>query len=323
VKLIAEPWDVGPGGYQVGNFPVLWAEWNDQYRDTMRDLWRGHAGVATFARRFTGSSDLYQQDGRHPSASINYVTCHDGFTLADLVSYDRKHNEANLEGNRDGSDDNRSWNCGVEGETEDPAILALRERQQRNFLATLLLSHGVPMVLAGDELGRTQHGNNNAWCQDNELSWLDWELDGRGERLLAFTRRLLEIRRAHPVFRRSRFLNGHGGSSPLPDAWWFRPDGRAMARRDWEDEGLRVVGLFLNGDEVGTTFDGEPVVGSSFLVLVDASPEPVTFLLPTRRFGKSWTVELRTDDPDAPPAVVPARGRLDVDGRSLVLLRGV
>ena len=310
VKLIAEPWDVGPGGYQVGNFPVLWAEWNDQYRDTMRDLWRGHSNVAAFARRFTGSSDLYQQDGRHPSASINYVTCHDGFTLADLVAYDHKHNEANLEGNRDGSDDNRSWNCGVEGPTDDPAILALRERQQRNFLATVLLSHGVPMLLGGDEIGRTQQGNNNAWCQDNELSWHDWELDDRRERLLAFTRRLLEIRRAHPVFRRSRFLNGHGGGSPLPDAWWFRPDGRAMARRDWEDDGLRVVGLFLNGDEIGaTTPEGEPIVDDSFIVLLNASPEQVRFVLPTRRFGASWALELQTAEPDAPPASYPARGQ--------------
>jgi len=322
VKLIAEPWDVGPGGYQVGNFPVLWAEWNDQYRDTMRDLWRGRSSVAAFARRFTGSSDLYQQDGRHPSASINYVTCHDGFTLADLVAYDHKHNEANLEGNRDGSDDNRSWNCGVEGPTDDLAILALRERQQRNLLATVLFSHGVPMLLGGDEIGRTQQGNNNAWCQDNELSWHDWELDDRRERLLAFARRLLELRRAHPTFRRSRFLNGHGGGSPLPDAWWFRPDGRAMARRDWEDEGLRVVGLFLNGDEIGaTTAEGEPIVDDSFLVLLNASPEPVGFVLPTRRFSASWTVALQTAEPDAPPATHPARGRLDVDGRSLVLLR--
>jgi glycogen operon protein len=323
VKLIAEPWDVGPGGYQVGNFPVLWAEWNDQYRNTMRDLWRGHSSVAAFARRFTGSSDLYQQDGRHPSASINYVTCHDGFTLADLVSYDHKHNEANLEDNRDGSDDNRSWNCGAEGPTDDPAILALRERQQRNFLATTLLSHGVPMLNGGDEIGRTQQGNNNAWCQDNELSWHDWELDDRRERLLAFTRRVLEVRRAHPVFRRSRFLNGHGGGSPLPDAWWFRPDGRAMARRDWEDQGLLVVGLFLNGREIGTTTpEGERVVDDSFVLLLNAGADDVTFVLPTRRFGPSWSLELQTADPDAEPASYPARGSVDVAGRSLVLLRG-
>ena len=182
MKLIAEPWDVGPGGYQVGNFPILWSEWNGMYRDTMRDFWRGHTAVGEFARRFTGSSDLYQSDGRHPSASVNFVTCHDGFTLRDLVSYDRKHNEANLEGNRDGTDDNRSWNCGVEGETDEPEVNELRDRQTRNFLATLLLSQGTPMLLAGDELRRTQQGNNNAYCQDNELSWVDWEVDDRRAR---------------------------------------------------------------------------------------------------------------------------------------------
>jgi glycogen operon protein len=322
VKLIAEPWDVGPGGYQVGNFPVLWAEWNDQYRDTMRDLWRGQGNVASFARRFTGSSDLYQEDGRHPSASVNYVTCHDGFTLADLVSYDQKHNEANLEGNRDGTDANRSWNCGVEGPTDDPAIAALRERQERNFLATVLLSQGVPMLLGGDEIGRTQHGNNNAWCQDNELSWHDWELDAARERLLAFTRRLVELRRGHPVFRRSRFLDGHAADSPLPDAWWFRPDGRAMARRDWDDPGVMVVGLFLNGNEIGArTPDGEPIVDDSFVLLLNAGSEHVTFALPPRRFGAAWEVALETADPDAPAASFAARGQVEVEARSLVLLR--
>ncbi len=324
VKLIAEPWDVGPGGYQVGNFPVLWAEWNDRYRDAMRDLWRGHGDVASFARRFTGSSDLYQADGRRPSASINYVTAHDGFTLADLVSYDAKHNEANGEDNRDGTDDNRSWNCGVEGPTDDPAVRELRARQQRNLLATLLLSHGVPMLLAGDEIGRTQHGNNNAWCQDNEISWLDWEVDEEKDRLLAFTRRLVELRRSHHVFRRSRFLDGHSERSTLPDSWWLRPDGRRMTRRDWEAPGTQLVGLFLNGAEIGSrTADGEPIVDDSFLLLVNASPEPVEFVLPPRRFAARWEVELSTADPDAPPSSHPARGRVDVDARSLVLLRAV
>ena len=321
VKLIAEPWDVGPGGYQVGNFPVLWAEWNDRYRNAMRDLWRGHGDVARFARRFTGSSDLYQEDGRHPSASINYVTCHDGFTLADLVSYERKRNEANLEGNRDGSDDNRSWNCGVEGPTDDPGVLELRARQQRNFLATLLLSHGVPMLLAGDEIGRTQLGNNNAWCQDSEVSWLDWEPDQRRERLLAFTRRLVELRRRHPVFRRTRFLNGHGVAGPLPDAWWFRPDGRHMARRDWESPETQTVGLFLNGEEMGSRApDGEQVWDDSFLILVNARFEPVTFTLPTRRFGAGWALELDTADPGA-EGWHPARGEVRLESRSLLLLR--
>jgi glycogen operon protein len=324
VKLIAEPWDVGPGGYQVGNFPVLWAEWNDRYRDAMRDLWRGHGDVASFARRFTGSSDLYQDDGRHPSASINYVTAHDGFTLADLVSYEGRHNEANGEGNRDGSDDNRSWNCGVEGPTDDPDVRALRARQQRNLLATLLLSHGVPMLLGGDEIGRTQRGNNNAWCQDNEISWLDWELDDEKERLLGFTRRLVELRRRHPVFRRSRFLDGKSDRSTLPDSWWLRPDGRRMTQRDWESPGTQVVGLYLNGAEVGSrTPEGELILDDSFLLLVNASPEPVPFVLPPRRFGARWEVELRTAHPDAPASSHPARGRLDLDARSLVLLRAV
>ena len=208
VKLIAEPWDVGEGGYQVGNFPVLWTEWNGMYRDTMRDFWRGQSAVAAFAQRFTGSSDLYQSDGRRPFASINYITCHDGYTLRDLVSYNERHNEANLEDNQDGTTDNRSWNCGVEGATDDPVVNALRDRQVRNFLATLLLSQGVPMLLAGDEIGRTQTGNNNAYCQDNEISWVDWNLDERARALHAFTRRLVALRRAHPIFRRATFLTG-------------------------------------------------------------------------------------------------------------------
>ncbi len=322
VKLIAEPWDVGPGGYQVGNFPVLWAEWNDRYRDTMRDLWRGHGEVASFARRFTGSSDLYQDDGRHPSASINFVTAHDGFTLADLVSYDGKHNEANGEGNRDGSDDNRSWNCGVEGPTDDPDVRRLRARQQRNLLATLLLSLGVPMLLGGDEIGHSQGGNNNAWCQDNEISWVDWDLDEERERLLDFTRRLVHLRRRHPVFRRSRFLDGRSDRAALPDSWWLRPDGRRMTQRDWETAGPGIVGLYLNGAETGLrTQHGEAVVDDSFLLLVNASSEPVSFVLPPRRFGARWELELRTDDPDAPVSSHPARGRLEADARSLVLLR--
>jgi len=322
VKLIAEPWDVGPGGYQVGNFPILWAEWNDRYRDTTRDLWRGHGDVASFARRLTGSSDLYQDDGRHPSASINYVTAHDGFTLADLVSFNEKHNEENGEENRDGSDDNRSWNCGVEGPTDDPFVRALRARQQRNVLATLLLSHGVPMLLGGDEIGRTQHGNNNAWCQDNELSWLDWDLDEERRRLLVFTRRLVALRRGHPVFRRPRFLDGHAAPGELPDSWWFRPDGRQMTARDWETPGTQMVGLFLNGEEIGArTEQGEPIVDDSFVVLVNASAESLAFVLPPRRFGARWEVVLRTDDPDAAATSASARGHLATESRSLVVLR--
>ncbi|MDQ1449699.1 MAG: isoamylase, partial [Actinomycetota bacterium] len=218
VKLIAEPWDVGPGGYQVGNFPILWSEWNGIYRDTMRDFWRGQSSLAEFASRFGGSADLYQTDGRRPFASINFITAHDGFTLRDLVSYNEKHNEANGEHNKDGTDDNRSWNCGVEGPTDDPSVNALRARQQRNFLATLFLSQGVPMLLGGDEFGRTQGGNNNAWCQDNEISWFDWNFDERGQKLLAFTKRLIALRRDHPVFRRRQFLEGSDPEgSGLPD----------------------------------------------------------------------------------------------------------
>jgi isoamylase len=320
VKLIAEPWDVGPGGYQVGNFPVLWTEWNGIYRDTMRDFWRGYANAAEFARRFTGSSDLYESDGRSPVASINFVTAHDGFTLRDLVSYNEKHNEANLEGGADGTNDNRSWNCGVEGESDDPEVNALRERQQRNFLTTLLLSHGVPMLLGGDEFGRTQRGNNNAWCQNNEISWFDWDHD---ERLLEFTRTLLRLRREHPVFRRRAFLTGEERmGSGAPDAWWFRTDGRRMTRRDWERPDGHVVGVFLNGREI-TSPDGhgERVEDDSFLVLFNASPEDVTFRVPSRRFGLLWELELSTAD--AQQFSVRTREEVRVGARSVLVLRRV
>jgi glycogen operon protein len=327
VKLIAEPWDVGPGGYQVGNFPILWSEWNGMYRDTMRDFWRGHTAVAEFARRFTGSSDLYQSDGRHPSASINFVTCHDGFTLRDLVSYDRKHNEANLEGNRDGSDDNRSWNCGAEGETDDPEVNELRDRQTRNFLTTLLLSQGTPMLLAGDELRRTQTGNNNAYCQDNELSWLDWDLDERARGILDFTRRLLRLRSEHPVFRRSEFLTGEERQgSGAPDVWWFRPDGRRMTQADWARGDAFALGAFLNGAEIPSrTADGEPIGDESFLVLFNAWREPVSFVLPPARFGRRWTHELCTAEPHVQPngETHSARATVPLPGRSLKVLRRV
>jgi isoamylase len=325
VKLIAEPWDVGPGGYQVGNFPILWTEWNGLYRDCIRDFWRGQASVAALAQRFTGSSDLYQSDGRRPFASINFVTAHDGFTLADLVSYDGKHNEANGEENRDGTDDNRSWNHGVEGPTENPEILALRERQVRNFVTTLFLSQGVPMLLGGDELGRTQRGNNNAYCQDNEISWFDWELDDARRRLLEFVYRVIQVRNEHPVFRRPQFLTGesHVGSG-LPDSWWFRTDGRKMTRRDWGDGGLRTIGLFLNGGEIPShTPTGKPIHDDSFVVLINSAAEPATFLLPPRRFGTRWTLELSTTDPEASGGSWTARGEVDVQGRSVVLLRRV
>ena len=324
VKLIAEPWDVGPGGYQVGNFPVLWTEWNGLYRDTVRDFWRGATnGVGDFAGRITGSSDLYADDGRRPVASINFVTAHDGFTLNDLVSYNEKHNEANLEESRDGTDDNRSWNCGAEGPTDDPAVLELRRRQIRNFLATLFLSQGVPMLLGGDELARTQSGNNNAWCQDNELSWFDWELDDDQRELLEFTRRLIYMRRHHPAFRRRFFLQGTSVTgSGLPDVWWFRPDGRRMTRRDWENNEVRWLGMFLNGDELHeTTSHGEPIDDESFLLLFNAHFEPVTFQLPARRFGARWKLELSTADPHADERSFAARDPVEVEPRSLLVVR--
>ena len=324
VKLIAEPWDVGEGGYQVGNFPVLWTEWNGIYRDVIRDFWRGQARPGDFAYRFTGSADLYEPDGRRPFASINFVTAHDGFTLADLVSYNGKHNEANLDGNADGTDDNRSWNCGVEGPSDDPEIVGLRERQQRNFLATLFLSQGVPMLLGGDELGRTQHGNNNAYCQDNELSWVDWSHDERQARLLEFTRRLIALRHEHPVFRRNTFLAGVAHTSRLPDAWWFRTDGRKMTRRDWERGGPPQVGVFLNGEELRTvTAQGEPMGDVSFLILFNAHHEPADFTLPVARFGRRWELTLSTADPDAGPRAFAFRDVVAVESRSLLVLQRI
>jgi isoamylase len=320
VKLIAEPWDVGPGGYQVGNFPVLWTEWNGIYRDTIRDFWRGQAPIAEFAQRFTGSSDLYAEDGRRPFASINFITAHDGFTLADLVSYNEKHNEANQEDNQDGTDDNRSWNCGVEGPTDDPEVNELRHRQMRNFLTTLLLSQGVPMLLGGDEFARSQGGNNNAWCQDNEISWFRWPEADR--ELLEWTKRLIALRTAHPVFRRQDFLHGEETGSGLPDVWWFRPDGRKMTRRDWERADALSLGVFLNGQEIPTrTSDGHPVADDSFLLLFNAFHEPIPFKLPARRFGLRWVTELDTAAPNEPPQTYVPRAELEVQGRSVILLR--
>ncbi|WP_205699361.1 glycogen debranching protein GlgX [Conexibacter sp. SYSU D00693] len=324
VKLIAEPWDVGPGGYQVGNFPVLWSEWNGMYRDVMRDFWRGEAPISEFASRFTGSSDLYESDGRRPFASVNFVTAHDGFTLHDLVTYNEKHNEANQEGNRDGTDDNRSWNCGVEGETDDPQVRALRARQKRNFLTTLLLSQGTPMLLGGDELCRTQHGNNNAWCQDTEISWYDWELGDEGQALHAFSKRLIDLRRSEPVFRREHFFAGEQPRPGLPDVWWFRADGRRMTRRDWEDGGRRSLGVFLNGDHTGTRDrQGRPVHGASFLALFNAGHEDVQFRLPAARFGSRWELELTTTDAGLERGAhrYRAREEVNVTSRSITILR--
>jgi isoamylase len=327
VKLIAEPWDVGEGGYQVGNFPVLWTEWNGMYRDTMRDFWRGQSNVGEFASRFTGSSDLYETDGRKPFASINFITAHDGFTLRDLVTYNDKHNEANLEDNKDGDNHNRSWNYGVEGETDDSEINALRERQMRNFLATLFLSQGVPMLLGGDEIARTQQGNNNAYCQDNEISWINWQLDGRAERMLAFTRRLIELRSKHPVFHRADFLTGEERmGSGAPDVWWFRADGRKMTQRNWRDGNALTLGVFLNGSEIPThSAQGAPVIDDTFLILFNAWEGAIVFTLPAVSFGRRWTHELSTAEPEreAGSDVHPARGVVPVEGRSLVVLRRV
>jgi glycogen operon protein len=301
---------------------VLWTEWNGIYRDTMRDFWRGRASVAEFAQRFTGSGDLYAHDGRRPFASINFITAHDGFTLRDLVSYNEKHNEANGEGNEDGSNDNRSWNCGVEGPTDDPQLNALRLRQMRNFFVTLLTSQGVPMLLGGDEIARTQHGNNNAWCQDNELSWFDWDVDEEQRRLFEFTRRLIELRRTHPVFRRARFLEGRDVTgSGIPDVWWFRPDGRRMTQRDWAKPG-HTLGVFLNGDAITSLSPrGEPVADDSFLLLFNAGHDDVVFTLPPVRFGRRWELELSTADPDEREAVFPARGLVPVVSRATTVLR--
>ena len=326
VKLIAEPWDVGPGGYQVGNFPVLWSEWNGVYRDAVRDYWRGRASNGGFVSRLSGSSDLYAADGRDPFASINFITAHDGFTLADLVSYEHKHNEANLEGNHDGTDDNRSWNCGVEGPTDDPEIVALRARQERNFLTTLLLSQGTPMLLGGDEMGRTQHGNNNAWCQDSEVSWYEWSEDPTKTELRDFTRRLIRLRREHPVFRRESFLHGtEVMGSGLPDVWWFRPDGRKMTGRDWQHADP-VLGMFLNGKEIPNRGPrGEHIEDDSFLVLFNAHHEDRVFLLPRRRFGARWALELSTAKPEAQPASMTFNARTEVFAvsHSIVVLKRI
>jgi isoamylase len=321
VKLIAEPWDVGPGGYQVGNFPVLWSEWNGIYRDAIRDFWRGEAGAAAFAERFSGSADLYENDGRDPFASINFVTAHDGFTMRDLVTYNEKHNEANLEDNNDGTDDNRSWNCGVEGETDDPEINKLRRRQQRNMLTTLLLSQGTPMLLGGDEIGRTQHGSNNAWCQDNEISWYSWTEEEDQPEQLAYTRRLIQLRKDHPVFRRQEFLRGRDPEGDtLPDVWWFRPDGHRMTKREWDDADCHLLGVFLNGEAIADrTLQGEPLQDDSFVLLINAHHEDATFVLPNATYGEAWTHELCTFDPE----IEPGEGRFEARSEVLVPCRSI
>jgi len=298
-KLIAEPWDVGDGGYQVGNFPPLWTEWNGKYRDTVRDFWRSEPStLAEFASRLTGSSDLYQEDGRHPMASINFVTAHDGFTLRDMVSYNDKHNDANGEGGADGESHNRSWNCGVEGETTDENVLALRARQQRNFILTLMLSQGVPMLAHGDEFGRTQYGNNNVYCQDNELAWIDWKMAGPDNELLAFTRRAVALRHQHPVFRRRRFFTGaasRGGQSAVGDIAWFTPAGVPMADDDWHNSFARAVAVFLNGERLmAPDKRGRKIIDDSFLVFFNAHYEDLQFTVPPAEYGSWWNVLLDT-----------------------------
>jgi isoamylase len=326
VKLIAEPWDVGPGGYQVGNFPILWSEWNGVYRDVMRAFWRAAASVGEFASRLSGSADLYESDGREPFASINFITAHDGFTMRDLVSYNEKHNKANHEDNQDGTDDNRSWNMGVEGETDDPAINELRRRQQRNFLTTLFVSQGTPMLLGGDELNRTQGGNNNGWCQDSAISWYDWNQDGDRDQMHAFVQRLINLRREHRTFRREEFLRGaEVNESGLPDVWWFRPDGRKMTSRDWQ-HGEAVLGMFLNGQAILTPGPrGEEVEDDSFVLLFNAHNEDRQFKLPRRRMGRRWELELTTAAPDAQPgsAGYAAQEQINVTAHSVTILKRI
>ncbi len=330
VKLIAEPWDVGDGGYQVGNFPPLWTEWNGKYRDTVRDFWRGEpATLGEFASRITGSADLYEHSNRKPVASINFITAHDGFTMHDLVSYNEKHNEANGEGGADGESHNRSWNCGVEGETDDPEVLALRARQHRNFLATLLLSQGVPMVAHGDELGRGQKGNNNVYCQDNELSWVDWKLEDWQEELLAFAKRVVALRHDQPVFRRRRFPGGATDAHGRPEIGWYKHDGEPMGETDWNESHALSMMVFLNGEAIPEPDPrGEPVVGDSFLVVFNAYHESIDFMIPEGLYEDGWVVALDTSDDqigivsvfdDAPMLV--AGVEFPVTGRSVVVLR--
>jgi glycogen operon protein len=323
VKLIAEPWDLGDGGYQVGGFPSLWTEWNGRYRDTVRDFWRGEpATLPEFASRLTGSSDLYEHSGRMPSASINFVTAHDGFTLADLTSYNEKHNEANGEDNKDGENHNRSWNCGVEGPTDDPEIRELRARQRRNLLVTLMLSQGVPMIAHGDEIGRTQEGNNNAYCQDNELSWMDWELDDERAALLQFARHAVRLRRDHPILHRRRFFDGSGsGTDALGDIEWLDLTGARMDDTDWHQSYARTVTVFLNGDAISETGGrGERVVDDSFLLLLNAHSGALDFTLPPSTYGTAWTVVLDTDGSAEPGTVLEAGTGLTVTGHSVVVL---
>lgn len=327
VKLIAEPWDVGDGGYNVGEFPALWSEWNGKYRDTMRDFWRGEPStLGEFAARISGSADLYQHSGRAPMASINFITAHDGFTLNDLVSYNNKHNEANGEGNADGESNNRSWNCGEEGPTEDPEVLSLRSRQIKNFLTTMLFSQGVPMICHGDEMGRTQAGNNNVYCQDNELSWVNWNLTATQQDLLHFTRRVIKLRKDHPVLRRRRFFYGdaaHGGESKLQEIGWLRPSGEHMRDEDWTAWYARSLMVYVNGHAISEpNLRGEKIVDNSFLLLVNASEEDIEFTIPTEPTGssKAWKVVIDTQPTKGLPRKLKPKAKVEVESHSLCLL---
>jgi glycogen operon protein len=324
VKVIAEPWDVGEGGYQVGKFPPGWAEWNGMYRDCIRDYWRGaDSMMAEFAGRFTGSADLYKDD-RYPTSSINFVTAHDGFSMRDLVSYNEKHNEANGEDNKDGESHNRSWNCGVEGETEDEAIIALRKRQVRNFVATLFLSQGVPMLVSGDEIGRTQQGNNNAYCQDNEISWLNW--DEKDEALLAFTKKMIQLRKDHPVFCRSRWFKGATAKdSKVKDIAWFSPDGTEMTDENWNHDYAKSLAVYLNGKGVNDhTDDLKPITDDDFYIIFNAHFDPLEFKFPGDVYGKEWIRIIDTAKEsidEATPELYKPGSVITVEGRSVIVLQ--
>jgi glycogen operon protein len=324
VKLIAEPWDVGAGGYQVGNFPVLWSEWNGIYRDNVRRFWKGDGGLLPdFATRLSGSSDLYKDDGRKPYASINFITCHDGFTLHDLVSYNEKHNEANGENNQDGANDNNSWNCGAEGPTDDPSVNALRAQQKRNFMTTLLLSAGVPMILAGDEIGHTQRGNNNAYCQDNDITWLNWNFSEEQRQFMDFVRSLIAIRRTQPVFQRRKFFQGRRiEEADVPDISWFQPSGEEMSDEAWNAGFAQCLGVRLPGDLIGDVNErGEPITGDSIVMLVNAHHESIPFTLPSRSETEKWERLIDTGDPGAERATYQGKEQYEIKGRSVVVLR--
>jgi glycogen operon protein len=326
VKLIAEPWDVGDGGYQVGNFPTRWSEWNGKYRDAVRSYWKGDEGrIGEIAYRLTGSPDLYQHDGRSPYASVNFLTSHDGFTLNDLVSYNEKHNEANGENSQDGDNNNYSWNCGAEGPTDDDKINALRRKQRRNFLLTLFLSQGVPMLCGGDEFGRTQQGNNNAYCQDNEISWFNWQLNDEQSRLLEFVKRLVQLRKDHPVFRRPKFFQGRRiRGSEIKDVMWFNPGGNEMSDEEWASPFMRCLGMLLSGDTVDVlNFEGQPIRDQTFLLLINAHHEPIDFLLPGHEHLE-WELILDTTDENGFPVAagkLASGDDLSLGERSAYLLR--